>query len=122
MSLPHLLLAMGLYDGMQNLGVGITDLELLQKGDTAEDALVVDEDGNVDYGAGVGTNVFACDLGSFPAEYDSVINAGNNTLNSTVMLNLTFANPTDKSYRLSSFACYDTLYFISDDGLLNVRK
>ena len=75
------------------------------------------------YAQSMGTFLFAVDLGSFPAEYDNVINAGLSTLTSTCMLLLEFNDePTTQSYRLSSFACYDTLYFIDDNGIMNVRK
>ena len=75
------------------------------------------------YTQSLGTFVFAVDLGSFPAEYDNVINAGLGTLTSVIMLNLEFSDePTTQSLRLSSFACYDSLYFIDENGIMNVRK
>lgn len=120
-SLPHLLHALGLYEGLQDLGVGLTDLEFLQKNDTAEDALD-DTDPDTLYTTGLGTNLFAVDMGSFDAAMDSVANFGASTLTSTIMLNLQFSTPTTQSYRLSSFAMYDTLYFIDENGILNVRK
>ena len=119
-SMPHLLQALGLYEGMQPLGCGLERLLYFQKGDTAEDVFAEDQDF---YTQSLGTFVFAVDLGSFPAEYDNVINAGLSTLTSVIMLNLEFSDePTTQSYRLSSFACYDSLYFIDDNGILNVRK
>ena len=59
----------------------------------------------------LGTFLFAVDLGSFPAEYDNVINAGLSTLTSVIMLNLEFSDePTTQSLQTSSsFACYDSL-------------
>ena len=119
-SMPHLLQALGLYEGMQPLGCGLERLLYFQKGDTAEDVFAEDQDF---YTQSLGTFVFAVDLGSFPAEYDNVINAGLSTLTSVIMLNLEFSDePTTQSYRLSSFACYDSLYFIDDNGIMNVRK
>jgi hypothetical protein len=123
-SLPHLLQALGLYEGMQPLGCGLERLPYFQKGDTAEDTFDADQENGGDfYTQSLGTFLFAVDLGSFPAEYDSVINAGLSTLTSTVMLLLEFHDePTAQSYRLSSFACYDSLYFIDESGIMNVRK
>ena len=119
-SMPHLLQALGLYEGMQPLGCGLERLLYFQKGDTAEDVFAEDEDF---YTQSLGTFVFAVDLGSFPAEYDNVINAGLSTLTSVIMLNLEFSDePTTQSLRLSSFACYDSLYFIDENGIMNVRK
>ena len=81
------------------------------------------ENGGDFYTQSLGTFLFAVDLGSFPAEYDNVINAGLDTLTSIVMLNLEFNDePTTQVNRLSSFACYDLLYFIDDNGIMNVRK
>ena len=75
------------------------------------------------YSQSLGTFLFAVDLGSFPAEDDNAINIGLSTLTSTRMLLLEFNDePTTQSYRLSSFACYDSLYFIDDNGILNGRK
>ena len=123
-SLPHTLQALGLYDGMQPLGCGLERSLYSQKLDTAEDVFDIDQEGGGDfYSQGLGTFLFACELGSFPAEYDSVINAGLSTLTSTIMLNLEFNDEaTTQPYRLSSFACYGTLYVIDDNGILNVRK
>jgi len=118
--MPHLLQALGLYEGMQPLGCGLERLLYFQKGDTAEDVFAEDQDF---YTQSLGTFVFAVDLGSFPAEYDNVINAGLSTLTSVIMLNLEFSDePTTQSLRLSSFACYDSLYFIDENGIMNVRK
>ena len=60
--MPHLLKALGLYDGMQPLGCGLERLLYFQKGDTAEDDF---------YSQSLGTFLFAVGLGSFPAEYDN---------------------------------------------------
>ena len=105
-SLPHLLQALGLYEGMQPLGCGLERLLYFQKGGTAEDVFDADQENGGDFlTQSMGTFLFAVDLGSFPAEYDNVINAGLSTLTSTVMLNLEFNDePTTQSYRLSSFA------------------
>ena len=123
-SLPHLLQALGLYEGVQPLGCGLERLLYFQKGDTAEDVFDADQENGGDfYTQSLGTFVFAVDLGSFPAEYDNVINAGLSTLTSVIMLNLEFSDEaTTQSYRLSSFACYDSLYFIDDNGIMNVRR
>ena len=123
-SLPHLLQALGLYEGTQPLGCGLEYLKYFLIGDTATDVFDSEQTNGGDfYSQGLGTFLFAVDLGSFPAEYDNVINAGLNTLTSTVMLNLEFNDePTTQSYRLSSFACYGSLYFIDDNGIMNVRK
>ena len=123
-SMPHLLQALGLYEGMQPLGCGLERLLFFQKGDTAEDVFDADQENGGDfYTQSLGTFLFAVDLGSFPAEYDNVINVGLSTLTSTAMLNLEFNDePTTQSYRLSSFACYDSLYFIDENGIMNVRK
>ena len=95
-----------------------------QKGDKAEDVFDPDQENGGDFiTQRLGTFLSAVDLGSFPAEYDTAINAGLNTLTSTVMLNLEFNDePATQSYRLSSFACYDSLYFIDDNGIMNIRK
>ena len=123
-SMPHLLQALGLYDGMQQLGCGLERLLYFQKGDTAEDVFDADQENGGDfYSQSLGKFLFAVDLGSFPAEYDNVINAGLSTLTSICMHLLEFSDePTTQSYRLSSFACYDSLYYIDDNGILNVRK
>ena len=123
-SLPHTLQALGLYDGMQPLGCGLERSLYSQRLDTAEDVFDADQENAGDfYSQGLGTFLFAVDLGSFPAEYDSVINAGLSTLTSTIMLNLEFNDEaTTQSYRLPSFACCGTLYFIDDNRILNVRK
>ena len=123
-SLPHVLQAMGLYEGMQPLGRGLERLLYFQKADTAEDVFDADQENGEDFCTqSLGTFLFAVDLGSFPAEYDNVINAGLSTLTSTIMLNLEFNDEaTTQSYRLSSFACYGSLYFIDDNGIMNVRK
>ena len=42
-SMPHLLQALGLYDGMQPLGCGLERLLFFQKGDTAEDVFDADQ-------------------------------------------------------------------------------
>ena len=97
------------------MGCGLERSLYSQKGDTAEDVFDADQANGGDfYSQGLGTFLFAVDLGSFPAEYDSVINAGLSTLTSVIMLNLEFSDEaTAQSYRLSSFACYDTLYFMT---------
>ena len=122
--MPHLLQALGLYDGMQPLGCGLDRLLYFQISDTAADVFDVEQENGGDfYTQSLGTFIFAVDLGSFPAEYDNVINAGLNILTSTAMLNLEFNDEaTTQSYRGSSFACYGTLYFIDDNGILYVRK
>ena len=106
------------------LGCGLERLLYFQKGDSAEDMFDPGQENGGDfYTQSLGTFLFAVDLGSFPAEYDNVINAELDTLTSIVMLNLEFNDePTTQVYRLSSFACYDLLYFIDDNGIMNVRK
>ena len=123
-SMPHVLQALGLYGGTRPLGCGLERLLFFQKGDTAEDVFDADQENGGDfYSQSPGTFVFAVDLGSFPAAYDNVKNAGLSTLTSTVMLNLEFNDEaTTQSYRPSSFACYDSLYFIDYNGIMNVRK
>ena len=123
-SMPHLLQTLGLYEGMQPLGCGLQRLLYFQIVDTAADVFDAEqENGGCFYTQSLGTFLFAVDLGSFPAEKDNDINADLNTLTSTVMLNLEFNDEaTTQPCRLSSFACYGTLYFIDDNGILNVRK
>ena len=56
-------------------------LLFFQKGDTAEDVFDADQENGGDfYTQSMGTFLFAVDLGSFPAKYDNVINAGLSTL------------------------------------------
>ena len=126
-SIPHLLQALGLYDGMQPLGCKLERLlyfHFFQISDTVVDCFDAEQENGGDfYTQSLGTFLFAVDLGSFPAEYDSAINAGISSLTSTILLNLEFNDEaTTQPYRLSSFAYYGTLYFIDDNGILNVRK
>ena len=109
---------------VQPLGCGLKRLLYFQKGDTAEGVFDADqENGGAFYSQSLGTFLFAVDLGSFPAEYDSVINAGLSNLTSVIMLNVEFNDEaTTQSYRPSSFARYGTSYFIDDNGILIVRK
>ena len=101
-----------------------TRLLYFQKGETAEDVFDADQENGGDfYTQPMGTFLFAVDLANCPAEYDNVINAGLSTLTSTAMLNLEFSDEaTTQSCRLSSFACYGTLYFIDDNGIMDARK
>ena len=48
-SMPHLLQALGLYDGMQPLGCGLERLLFFQKGDTAEDSFDADQENGGDF-------------------------------------------------------------------------
>ena len=75
--MPHLLQALGLYDGMQPLGRGLERLLYFQISDTAVDCFDAEQETGGDfYTQSLGMFLFAVDLGSFPAVYDSVINAG----------------------------------------------
>ena len=61
---------------MQPLGCGLERLLYSQKGDTTAEYAFADADqgnGGAFYSQGLGTFLFAVDLGSFPAEYGSVI-------------------------------------------------
>ena len=88
-SLPHLVQALGLHEGMQPLGCGLERLLYFQKGYTAVDVFDESQENGGDfYSQSPGTFLFAVDLGSFPAETDNLINAGLSTLTSTIMLNL----------------------------------